>query len=305
MSEYEVDSKAPILLSYSCNQKWQEMEGDESKRACELCQCKVQNIDGYSEIQIAQLLEQVDQGQKICVAFTKAAFRSNIPQALRKNRTDAALQALHENWSDISFNFVPNSQDTGVQLPSIFSVTAIKTSVSLLLATSVGITNSAKGSACLLYTSSGKSIRSCCLGLQPIQQLALFSYLLFNIMPLVEVVKSFLGVSSFQPDLMPYFMLWGAAYALVPLIAFTLIGDSRRSLALLNIRPTGMKSMLSNNFSLNNRGHHQVLNNREFSLDLLEGKSDADVITLIDIAKSSGHFEKAEQMSKYLLERQA
>ena len=147
MSEYEVDSKAPILLSYSCNQKWQEMEGDESKRACELCQCKVQNIDGYSEIQIAQLLEQVDQGQKICVAFTKAAFRSNIPQALRKNRTDAALQALHENWSDISFNFVPNSQDTGVQLPSIFSVTAIRTSVSLLLATSIGVTNSAKGSA--------------------------------------------------------------------------------------------------------------------------------------------------------------
>ncbi len=156
----------------------------------------------------------------------------------------------------------------------------------------------------LQHQRSGKSIRSCCLGLQPIQQLALFSYLLFNIMPLVEVVKSFLGVSSFQPDLMPYFMLWGAAYALVPLIAFTLIGDSRRSLALLNIRPTGMKSMLSNNFSLNNRGHYQVLNNREFSLDLLEGKSDADVITLIDIAKSSGHFEKAEQMSKYLLERQ-
>lgn len=147
MSEYEVGSKAPILLSYSCNQKWQEMKGDESKRACELCQCKVQNIDGYSENQIAQLLEQVDQGQKICVAFTKAAFRSNIPQALRKNRTDAALPALHENWSDISFNFLPNSQDTGFQLPSIFSVTTIRTSVSLLLATSIGVTYSAKGSA--------------------------------------------------------------------------------------------------------------------------------------------------------------
>lgn len=155
----------------------------------------------------------------------------------------------------------------------------------------------------LQHQRSGKSIRSCCLGLQPIHQLALFSYLLFNIMPLVEVAKSFLGVSSFQPDLMPYFMLWGAAYALVPLIAFMLIGDTRRSLALLNIRPTGMKSMLSSSFSLKNRVHHQVLNNREFSLDLLEGKPDDEIITLIEIAKSSGHFEKAEQMSKYLLER--
>lgn len=158
--------------------------------------------------------------------------------------------------------------------------------------------------AVLQHQRSGKSIRACCLGLQPIQQLALFSYLLFNIMPLVEVVKSFLGVSSFQPDLMPYFMLWGAVYALVPLVAFTIIDDNRRRFAVLNIRPTGMKSMLSNNFSLKNRIHHQVLNNREFSLDLLEGKPDADIITLIDIAKSSGHFEKAEQMSKYLLERQ-
>ncbi len=102
---------------------------------------------------------------------------------------------------------------------------------------------------------------------------------------------------------MPYFMLWGAVYALVSLVAFTIIDDNRRRFAVLNIRPTGMKSMLSNNFSLKNRIHHQVLNNREFSLDLLEGKPDADIITLIDIAKSSGHFEKAEQMSKYLLER--
>ncbi len=158
--------------------------------------------------------------------------------------------------------------------------------------------------AVLQHQRSGNSIRVCCFGLQPIQQLALFCYLLLVLGPFVEVVKLLFGFSSFRPDLVLGFSLMGAAYAIVPLVAFTLIADGRRRFALLDIRPTGMKSMLSNNFSLKNRIHHQVLNNREFSLDLLEGKPDADIITLIDIAKSTGHFEKAELMSKYLLERQ-
>ena len=67
---------APLLLSYSCSQKWELMTGDESVRNCAQCSCKVQNISDYSPLQIAQLLEKVDAGEEICVAF-RAPIRAS------------------------------------------------------------------------------------------------------------------------------------------------------------------------------------------------------------------------------------
>lgn len=60
---------APLILSYSCSQKWELMAGDESVRNCAQCACKVQNISDYTPVQIEQLLKKIDAGEEICVAF--------------------------------------------------------------------------------------------------------------------------------------------------------------------------------------------------------------------------------------------
>ncbi len=63
--------KAPILLSFSCPVKLQEMEGDDLERMCSLCSCKVQNISDYTPEQITDLQERVDAGENICVSFIR------------------------------------------------------------------------------------------------------------------------------------------------------------------------------------------------------------------------------------------
>lgn len=63
------ERSAPLILSYSCSQKWELMAGDESVRNCAQCACKVQNISDYTPVQIEQLLKKVDAGEEICVAF--------------------------------------------------------------------------------------------------------------------------------------------------------------------------------------------------------------------------------------------
>lgn len=60
---------APLILSYSCSQKWELMAGDESVRNCAQCACKVQDISDYTPEQLEQLLKEVDAGEEICVAF--------------------------------------------------------------------------------------------------------------------------------------------------------------------------------------------------------------------------------------------
>jgi len=41
---------APLILSYSCSQKWELMAGDESVRNCAQCACKVENISDYTSL---------------------------------------------------------------------------------------------------------------------------------------------------------------------------------------------------------------------------------------------------------------
>ena len=60
---------APLILSYSCSQKWELMAGDVSVRNCAQCSSNVQNISDCTPLQIEQLLEKVDAGEEICVAF--------------------------------------------------------------------------------------------------------------------------------------------------------------------------------------------------------------------------------------------
>jgi hypothetical protein len=61
--------QAPVLLSYSCPLKWEDMSGDENVRDCSHCACKVQNISDYSADQLAELYSRIDRGERICVAF--------------------------------------------------------------------------------------------------------------------------------------------------------------------------------------------------------------------------------------------
>lgn len=81
---------APLLLSYSCSQKWELMTGDESVRNCAQCSCKVQNISDYSPLQIAQLLEKVDAGEEICVAFG-APVGASVDKAIALSAKSAAV----------------------------------------------------------------------------------------------------------------------------------------------------------------------------------------------------------------------
>jgi hypothetical protein len=62
-------TKAPMLLEFTCSQRWLEMAGDESARHCAQCDQQVINISDYSQAQINELQERIDCGEKICVAF--------------------------------------------------------------------------------------------------------------------------------------------------------------------------------------------------------------------------------------------
>jgi len=62
-------TKAPVLLSFSCPVKLQDMEGDDQVRKCERCSCTVQNITDYSRRQLEDLQQRVDAGEKLCVSF--------------------------------------------------------------------------------------------------------------------------------------------------------------------------------------------------------------------------------------------
>ena len=74
------ERSAPLILSYSCSQKWELMAGDESVRNCAQCTSNVQNISDYSPVQIEQLLKKVDAGEEICVAFRASIGASaNMP----------------------------------------------------------------------------------------------------------------------------------------------------------------------------------------------------------------------------------
>jgi hypothetical protein len=78
-------TKAPLLLSFSCQADWDLMKGSDGVRQCEQCSCKVQDISEYSETQIGDLLARVDAGEEICVAFKieraneKPLFRLKTP----------------------------------------------------------------------------------------------------------------------------------------------------------------------------------------------------------------------------------
>jgi len=61
--------KAPILLSFSCPVKVQEMEGDDQARMCSRCECSVQNVSDYDSEQLDALQGRIDAGDKICVSF--------------------------------------------------------------------------------------------------------------------------------------------------------------------------------------------------------------------------------------------
>jgi len=63
--------KAPMLLSFSCPVKLQDMEGDDQVRKCDRCSCSVQNITDYSLEQLEDLQQRVDAGEKLCVSFSR------------------------------------------------------------------------------------------------------------------------------------------------------------------------------------------------------------------------------------------
>ena len=120
----DAQSKAPLLLSFSCPVKWESMEGDENSRNCDRCACKVQNIDAYTKAEIEELLVKIDCGERICVSFA-------LPKTLASVK--APTESI-QNWLGPSYGHpaVPTNGHSSLFSPGLtkFSI-ALAASISL------------------------------------------------------------------------------------------------------------------------------------------------------------------------------
>ena len=141
MSDDKVRLKAPLLLSYPCPIKWESMDGDNAVRSCTQCACKVQNITGYSEAQVQDLLARVDGGEQICVAFTVP----KIVSASKPTTISPHIKATGSDWLDST---APVSIQTALLSSPVtkFSI-AVAASIGLAyFSPNVCLTASAQGS---------------------------------------------------------------------------------------------------------------------------------------------------------------
>jgi hypothetical protein len=150
----------------------------------------------------------------------------------------------------------------------------------------------------------GKSIVACCKSFESLVQIPLFYFLILDLIPLVTLIQLSLGNAILSPDLATSFAMTAAIQAIYPLLIFGVLRNAHRTTTLLNLNIRNPVQYFRHGFSLRNLEYNLFLSNTTVDLHSLDSKPDSFVIKLTEIAAATGHMDKAEIISEYLVERQ-
>lgn len=151
--------------------------------------------------------------------------------------------------------------------------------------------------ACLERDTKGKMLKTCLWGsLQPLMHFFIFCAVLLYFLPLIELAKLSLGLSNIPSEGVYFFICTSSIYGIFPFAAYLVISILRSSPAFY------VYFDKSESFDLV-REQQKLLLQQNFSLAMLDDKSDDYIITLSKVAKGSGDLERANEITNYLVER--
>lgn len=138
------------------------------------------------------------------------------------------------------------------------------------------------------------SFRACLLTAQPYLHLLIFITAAPLTIPWLEAPKAILGQSTLNPEGVAFFLGMAAGYSLLPGMSFWLLNFFKSPSARCSFAGVSFKDMIR---------EQKFLESDDFSIAMLENKTDNEITFLIKLAKYAGNLEQADLISQYLLAR--
>jgi hypothetical protein len=138
------------------------------------------------------------------------------------------------------------------------------------------------------------SFRTCIFTAQPFLHLLIFITAALLTIPLLEVPKAVLGQSILNPEGIAFFLGMGALYSLYPGLSFFTLNILKSPSTRYSFAGVSYKDLFRNQY---------FLEADDFSIAMLESKTDSEITFLIKLAKYAGNIEQADLISQYLLAR--
>ncbi len=138
------------------------------------------------------------------------------------------------------------------------------------------------------------TFRACLLTAQPFLHLLIFITASLLTIPWLEAPKAILGQSFLNPEGVAFFLGMAAGYSLLPGMSFWLLNFFKSPSARCSFAGVSFEDMIR---------EQNFLESDDFSIAVLENKTDSEITFLIKLAKYAGNLEQADLISQYLLAR--
>lgn len=138
------------------------------------------------------------------------------------------------------------------------------------------------------------TFRACVFTAQPFLHLFIFITAALLTIPWLEAAKAVLGQSILNPAGVAFFLTMAAAYSTVPIVCLGPLNVFKSPSTRYSFVEVNPKDMIRD---------QKLLESADFSIAMLENKTDNEIIFLIKLAKYAGNLEQADLISQYLLAR--
>ncbi len=138
------------------------------------------------------------------------------------------------------------------------------------------------------------SFRACLFTAQPFLHLLIFITAALLTIPLLEVPKAILGQSILNPEGVAFFLGTAALYSMFSGLSFFALNIFKSPSMRYSFVGVSSKDMIRD---------QKFLESDDFSVAMLENKTDNEITFLIKLAKFAGNIEQANLISQYSLTR--
>ena len=138
------------------------------------------------------------------------------------------------------------------------------------------------------------TFRSCMFTAQPFLHLLIFIAASQLTIPWLEVPKAVLGQSILNPEGVAFFLSMAAGNCILPGVCFWTLNLLKLPSARYSFAGVSYKDLFRNQY---------FLEADDFSIAMLESKTDSEITFLIELANYAGNIEQADAISQYLLAR--
>jgi hypothetical protein len=138
------------------------------------------------------------------------------------------------------------------------------------------------------------TFRACVFTAQPFLHLFIFITAALLTIPWLEAPKAILGQSILNPEGVAFFLGMAACGSILPGISFGAINLLKSPSTRYSFVGVSFKDIIR---------EQKLLESEDFSIALLENKTDSEITFLIKLAKYAGNLEQADLISQYLLTR--